>query len=70
MVGVQCKSCGHRALATPEPFKMDHEIIALLSQSSPKCSECGSGEFAMLRFPARMADAFLEGEQIKSSNQE
>jgi hypothetical protein len=50
MVGIQCNSCGHRALATPEPFKPDHEIITLVSQSSVKCSECGGSKFAILRF--------------------
>jgi hypothetical protein len=77
MVGIQCKSCGHRALATPEPFKMDHEIIALLSQSSPKCSQCGGGKYSIVRFPYSAVDAWLKGDgsspdarpQIEGGNQ-
>lgn len=61
MVGIQCKSCGHRALATPEPFKMDHEIITLLSESSPKCSECGGSQYDVVRFPSSAADIWLKG---------
>jgi len=64
MVGIKCKSCGHRALATPEPFKMDHEIIALLSQSSPKCSECGGSNYFIVRFRSSAVDAWLRGDAI------
>jgi hypothetical protein len=65
MVGIQCKSCGHRALATPPgPFKFDHEIITLLSQSPVKCSECGVSNFAIMRLPSSpdAADSWLKGD--------
>lgn len=62
MVGVQCKSCGHRALASPDPPKLDHEIITLLSQSSITCSACGGSKYAVLRFPSGAAETWLKGD--------
>lgn len=62
MVGIQCKSCGHRALATPPgPFKMDHEIIALLRSptSSITCIECGGSKFDLLSMSSSLADSWL-----------
>ena len=78
MVGIQCNSCGHRALATPPgPFKFDHEIIRLLSESPPKCGECGGSKYSLVRFPFSAVDAWLKGDgsspgarpQIEGGNQ-
>jgi hypothetical protein len=46
MVGIQCKSCGHRALWTNDPakFRPDYEVVALLTRSLPKCGNCGARE--------------------------
>jgi DNA-directed RNA polymerase subunit RPC12/RpoP len=63
MVGIQCKSCGHRALATLKPGKRDDEIITQLRQSSAKCSECGGSKVDILIMPAApdLADIWLKG---------
>ena len=60
MVGVQCKSCGHRALYPPPPPKFDYEIITQLSQSSLTCSQCGKSEFSILSFTGDLGDRWLE----------
>lgn len=44
MVGIECKSCGHRALWTNDPPKAEYEVVALLTRSLPKCSNCGARE--------------------------
>ena len=44
MVGIQCKSCGHRALWTNDPARPDYEVVALLTRSLPKCGDCGARE--------------------------
>lgn len=62
MVGIQCKSCAHRALATPESPKPDHEILTLLSQSPVTCSQCGGSKYSIVMFPANAADTCLKGD--------
>jgi hypothetical protein len=62
MVGIQCKSCGHRALATPPgPFKFDHEIHTWLSQRNLACGECGGTKYTVMRLQSSLADDWLEG---------
>lgn len=56
MVGVQCKSCGHRALIKPEPFKMDHEVVTELRRSNVKCSQCGGNEYSVITLSSNLAD--------------
>lgn len=70
MVGVQCKSCGHRALFKSEAkpgrlFKMDHEIINELTRSNPKCRECGGSEYSFVTLSSNLAhlwDRWLTGD--------
>lgn len=70
MVGVECKSCGHRALIKSEVkpgvlFKMDNEIINELARSNPKCSQCGGGEYSTLTLSSSLAhlwDRWLTGD--------
>ncbi|MBP6767036.1 MAG: hypothetical protein KA171_04590, partial [Reyranella sp.] len=64
VVGIRCKSCGHRALATPDPPKMDHEIITQLSQSTITCSKCNGSTFDLVRFPSSAADTWLKGSPL------
>ncbi len=69
MVGVQCKSCRHRALFKPElkpgPFKMDHEVVNELTRSNLKCSECGCSEYSIVTLSSNLAhlwDRWLTGD--------
>jgi hypothetical protein len=63
MVGIQCKSCGHRALATPEPGKRDDEIVTQLRMSAATCSACGGSKLDILVMPSSpdLADIWLKG---------
>lgn len=61
MVGVQCKSCGDRALIKPEPFKMDHEVVAEMRRSNVKCSQCGGNEYSVTTLSSNLADRWLTG---------
>jgi DNA-directed RNA polymerase subunit RPC12/RpoP len=64
MVGIQCKSCGHRALVTPQQPMSGYEMTARLHQSPPKCSECGDSNIFVLTFTASRAneaDSWLKG---------
>lgn len=72
LVGVQCKSCGHRALYTPkpsEPFMMDHEIVTKLSQSqfSAKCSQCGGIGFNIHSMSSNLVDHWLAAGPLSRS---
>ena len=69
MVGVQCKCCGHRALATPEPPKLGAEILTLLSQSSVKYSECGGSKFAIVMLPPDAAEIWLNDGSLPGASQ-
>lgn len=70
MVGVECKSCGHRALFKSEVnsgglFKMDHEIINELARSNPTCGQCGSSEYSIVTLSANLGhlwDGWLTGD--------
>jgi DNA-directed RNA polymerase subunit RPC12/RpoP len=70
MVGVQCKSCGHRALFKQElkpgrPFKMDSEVVSELTRSNPKCSQCGRSEYSITTLSSNLAhlwDRWLTGD--------
>ena len=60
MVGVQCKSCGHRALFKSDVdsgglFKMDHEIIKELTRSNPTCGQCGGSEYSIVTLSSNLA---------------
>jgi hypothetical protein len=59
MVGIQCKSCGHRRLWTGGPPRPDREVMELLRQSSPPCSSCGGSEIHLLSITGGLADKWL-----------
>ncbi len=65
LVGIQCKSCGHRVLimrelSPSEPFMMDHEIIAKLRQSAPPtCSQCGVSNIIHVSMTSNLVDDWL-----------
>jgi len=46
MVGIQCKSCGHRALWNGPP-RPDNEVMEQLRRSSQPCVSCG-GEIHLI----------------------
>lgn len=73
MVGVQCKSCGHRALFKPELkpglFKMEHEVVNELTRSNLKCSQCGGSEYSIVTLSSNLAhlwDLWLTGDASPS----
>lgn len=59
MVGIQCKSCGHRALWTGDRAKPDHEVMELLRRSSLTCSSCGGSEIDLFSITGGLADNWL-----------
>jgi hypothetical protein len=70
MVGIQCKSCGHRALRTSDPakFQFDNEVMELLRRSPPTCSSCGGSEIHLLSITGGLADKWLsDGRPLPAS---
>jgi ribosomal protein L37E len=69
-VGVQCKSCGHRALFKSEVkpgelLKIDQEIINELTRSNPKCRQCGGSEYSIVTLSSNLGhlwDRWLMGD--------
>jgi hypothetical protein len=59
MVGIQCKSCGHRALWTGDPARFDHEVMELLRRSSLTCDSCGGSEIDLFSITGGLADKWL-----------
>lgn len=70
MVGIQCKSCGHRALRPSDPakFQFDNEVMELLRRSPPTCSSCGGSEIHLLSITGGLADKWLsDGRPLPAS---
>jgi DNA-directed RNA polymerase subunit RPC12/RpoP len=66
-VGIQCKSCGSRALVKPDYVKdpglpkFGHEIMDKMRQSPGKCLKCGGSDFHYITLTGGTADKWLEG---------
>lgn len=59
MVGIQCKSCGSRALRTGDAARFDHEVMEELRRSPPPCSSCGGSEIHLVSITGGLADKWL-----------
>lgn len=59
MVGIQCKSCRHRALWAGGPPRPDHEVMERLRRSSQTCPSCGGSEIELWSITGGLADEWL-----------
>ncbi len=66
MVGIECKSCGHRALWEGDParFPFDHEVIAMLTRSPLTCSNCGASEIHVVSGNLATSDWLSDGRPL------
>jgi predicted nucleic-acid-binding Zn-ribbon protein len=58
MVGIQCKSCKHRALWSGPP-RPDNEVMELLRRSPQACPSCGETEFNLISITGGLHDQWL-----------
>ncbi len=67
-VGVQCKSCGHRALRTGDAAKFGHQVMEELRKSPPTCPSCGGSDFHLISITGGLADKWLsDGPPLRAS---
>lgn len=59
MVGIQCKSCKHRALWTGDAPSPDREVMESLRRSPQPCPSCGGSEVNLISITGGLADKWL-----------